>query len=226
MKEKSDAAFDWAQAEAAEVANTNYRLKTIYEQNKTVPRKVLTLLNTSLSYFDAAWARAREARLRPDTTSAVYKEMLNQYDCVTTPAEFVAAFNANTPRCVSDDLVARLSSGPDVATARNRSLTTNVKAANFYSGSDALAKYLRIGFPKSVGINTPQDPANLYNTQSYMSANFAGLKEYRNGQGLVNGVGYSAVDWSVTDTYSLAVFSKSAIRAAMRTDDSFYQVKN
>lgn len=30
----------------------------------------------------------------------------------------------------------------------------------------------------------------------------------RNGQGLVNGVGYSAADWSVTDTFSLAVFSK------------------
>lgn len=34
------------------------------------------------------------------------------------------------------------------------------------------------------------------------------LTKNRNGQGLVNGVGYSASDWSVTDTYSLAVFSK------------------
>jgi hypothetical protein len=186
---------------------------------------VLTLLNTSLSYFDAAWARAREARLHPDTTKAVFKEMLNQYDCVTTPAEFIAAFNANTPRCVSDDLVGRLSSGADVMTARNKSLTADRRAANLWSGSDALAKYLRIGFPKVVGINTPQDPSNVYNQQSYMSAGFAGLQQYRNGQGLVNGVGYSAVDWSVTATYSLAVFSKSAIRAAMKTDDSFYQVR-
>lgn len=123
LKKKSDAAYTWVQNEQAEVANTAYRLKTIYQQNKTVPRKYLTcessgefflfyrdlerdkrerervkreekkersctqkmsikskkkhetVLNTSLSYFDAAWARAREIRLHPDTTIAIKKEV-------------------------------------------------------------------------------------------------------------------------------------------------------
>jgi hypothetical protein len=121
MKKKSDAAYTWVQDETAEIANTGYRLKTIYQQNKTVPRKYLTrklefsfsgslylekerrgtkesthkelvfsclkknqnktktspttVLNTSLSYFDAAWARAREIRLHPDTTIAIQKEV-------------------------------------------------------------------------------------------------------------------------------------------------------
>ena len=34
-----------------------------------------TVLNTSLSYFDAAWARAREMRLHPDSTIAIQKEV-------------------------------------------------------------------------------------------------------------------------------------------------------
>lgn len=42
MKKKSDAAYTWVQDETAEIANTGYRLKTIYQQNKTVPRKYLT----------------------------------------------------------------------------------------------------------------------------------------------------------------------------------------
>ena len=42
MKKKSEAAYTWVQDETAEIANTGYRLKTIYQQNKTVPRKYLT----------------------------------------------------------------------------------------------------------------------------------------------------------------------------------------
>jgi len=42
MKKKSEAAYSWVQDETAEIANTGYRLKTIYQQNKTVPRKYLT----------------------------------------------------------------------------------------------------------------------------------------------------------------------------------------
>ena len=148
---------------------------------KKIIEKKRTVLNTSLSYFDAAWARAREIRLHPDTTIAIKKEvkllfqflfkrreqdrqrlgnkkknslhflflfflarfnlllqkkkknsllfythkqqLLNQYDCVTTPAEFIAAFKANTPRCVSEDLVGRLSSGVSVEQAANRSVS-------------------------------------------------------------------------------------------------------
>ena len=46
-------------------------------------------------------------------------------------------------------------------------------------------------------------------------------KNRRNGQGLVSGVGYNAADWSVTDTYSLAVFSKVPLLCCV-----FYSKKN
>ena len=42
LKKKTDAAYTWVQDETAEVANTGYRLKTIYYANKTIPRKYLT----------------------------------------------------------------------------------------------------------------------------------------------------------------------------------------
>ena len=42
---------------------------------KKIIEKKRTVLNTSLSYFDAAWARAREIRLHPDTTIAIKKEV-------------------------------------------------------------------------------------------------------------------------------------------------------
>ena len=38
LKKKTDAAYTWVQDETAEVANTGYRLKTIYYANKTIPR--------------------------------------------------------------------------------------------------------------------------------------------------------------------------------------------
>ena len=43
-------------------------------------------------------------------------------------------------------------------------------------------------------------------------------------QGLVNNIGFSATDWSTTNTYLMGVFSKAAVRAAMRSDNEFYQV--
>ena len=146
---------------------------------------------------------------------------------MTTPAQFAAAFRENSlaRRCVSDDLVARLQSGPDVDQALSRLRSgTAAKPLSFFSGADALAKYLVISFPQSLGDNIPQFD-NSYRNQNYSSAGFAGLRQFRNGQGLVNGIGFGAPDWSATDAYVLGVFSKSAIRAAMRSDNEFYQVR-
>lgn len=42
---------------------------------KKTKNPIKTVLNTSLSYFDAAWARAREMRLHPDSTIAIQKEV-------------------------------------------------------------------------------------------------------------------------------------------------------
>jgi hypothetical protein len=42
---------------------------------KKTKNPIKTVLNTSLSYFDAAWARAREMRLHPNSTIAIQKEV-------------------------------------------------------------------------------------------------------------------------------------------------------
>jgi hypothetical protein len=163
--------------------------------------------------------------LRPEQTAALYSDLLKQYKCVTTPEEFIAAFKKNALTCVSDDLVARLSNGPDETEALRRLLVgTDAKAASFFSGADALAKYLRFSFPLSLGDNIPQVAPNPYAVQTYSSAGFAGLRQARNGQALVNSIGFGAPDWSTTDAFVLGVFSKAAVRAAMRSDNEYYQV--
>lgn len=72
--------------------------------------------------------------------------MDSQDDCIATPAEYVAAFAARAPRCVSSDLVGRVSSGASVAAAQLSDASSRL--SYFFSGSDVLAKYLRIGYPQ------------------------------------------------------------------------------
>ena len=45
-------------------------------------------------------------------------------------------------------------------------------------------------------------------------------------QQLVNNIGFGAPDWSSTNSYVVGVFSKAAIRAAMRFDNEFLQQYN
>lgn len=125
----------------------------------------------------------RSLGLRPEQTAAIYADLLKQYKCVTTPAQWVEAFKKNAFTCVSEDLVARLAnSDVNAVETRNRLLSgTSSKPANFWSGADALAKYLRVSFPLSLGDNIPQFK-NTYFNQTYNSSNFAGLRQLRNGQ--------------------------------------------
>ena len=217
LQQRTDAVFDFLQGENAELAGAASRLQAIALSNATVPEKATALKNSTRSAFDAAWTRARSLGLRPEQTVNIYRDLLAQYKCVTTPAQFISAFKANTlaGSCVSEDLVARLQDGPDAAASLSRLRGgTAGKALNFWSGADSLAKYLAISFPQSLGDNIPQAPGNAYATQDYASAGFAGLRQFRNGQGLVNGIGFGAPDWRSTDTFVLGVFSKAAIRAA------------
>lgn len=78
----------------------------------------------------------------------ILDDLRDQDRCIKTPEEYVAAFEAREARCVDPDLVGRTSSGVDVAGA---TLNTSFKLAYFWVGSDALAKYLRIGFPETIG---------------------------------------------------------------------------
>ena len=228
LQERSNAAVDFLQGENAELAGAAFRLQAIALSNATAPEKVSALGNSTRSAFDAAWTRARSLGLRPAQTADIYRDLLAQYKCVTTPAQFAAAFRANAlaGSCVSEDLVARLQDGANATEALSRLRGgTAGKALNFWAGADALAKYLALSFPQSLGDNIPQSAGNTYAVQDYASAGFAGLRQFRNGQALVNGVGYGAPDWKSTDAFALGVFSKSAIRAAMRSDNEFYQVR-
>ena len=166
----------------------------------------------------------RSLKIKPEQTAALYLDLLKQYKCVTTPAEFIAAFKANALTCASDDLVARLQPDSTAAGAlASLKARTSQRAASLWSGADALAKYVSISFPQALGDNIPQFD-NSYFNQSYSSAEFAGVRTYRNGAGLVNNIGFSAVDVSTTSTYVLGVFSKAAVRAAQRSNNEFYQV--
>ncbi len=74
------------------------------------------------------------------------RDLDKQDNCIATPAEYVAAFAARAPRCVSDNLVGHVSKGKSVANAAFTDATTRM--SYFWSGADVLAKYMRIGYPK------------------------------------------------------------------------------
>ena len=83
-------------------------------------------------------------------SSDILEDLRDQDRCIKTPEEYVAALEAREARCVDPDLVGRTSSGRDVNSA---ALNTSFKLAYFWVGSDALEKYLRIGFPETIGGN-------------------------------------------------------------------------
>lgn len=70
-------------------------------------------------------------------------------DCISTPLEFKRAFEQRQPRCVSSELVGRVVSARNVSGLRGED--TEQKLAYFWSASDALAKYLTIGYPEVGG---------------------------------------------------------------------------
>lgn len=70
-------------------------------------------------------------------------------DCIATPLEFKRAFEQRQPRCVSSELVGRVVSARNVSGLRGED--TEQKLAYFWSASDALAKYLTIGYPEVGG---------------------------------------------------------------------------
>lgn len=79
LKKKSDAAFTWVQNEQAEVANTAYRLKTIYQQNKTVPRKYLTCESSFFLFFQRLKReRRKEERERRSKRALTHTHTKNE----------------------------------------------------------------------------------------------------------------------------------------------------
>ena len=187
LQEKGNAAMDFVQDENAELAGAAYRLQTIVLSNGTVPDKISTLANSTRSAFDAALNRLRSLKLRPEQTAVIYRDLLAQYKCVTTPAEWVAAFKANALVCASDDLVLRLQPASSASEAlKGLFARTSSRAATFWYAflfffSPEKDEVKKKNSPPPLGDNIPQFNTPYFN-QTYESAGFAGIRNFRNGQ--------------------------------------------
>lgn len=148
-----------------------------------------------------------------------------EYKCIKTPQEYIEAFRArDIGRCVDPDLFGRLASNANATISQIAATSFNTRPANFFTGSDGLAKYLRYGPPPSVGNAWPQTGGPPGWPQDVASSNWAGLQQFSNGYALASGVGYSAGDVSVTDVFTITVVSRSAIAAALATSAPFANV--
>ena len=181
LQEKGNAAMDFVQDENAELAGAAYRLQTIVLSNGTVPDKISTLANSTRSAFDAALNRLRSLKLRPEQTAVIYRDLLAQYKCVTTPAEWVAAFKANALVCASDDLVLRLQPASSASEAlKGLFARTSSRAATFWYAflfffspeKDEVKKktHLPVAKPRAPEVEWYQSPNSTINSFS-MSPN-------------------------------------------------------
>jgi hypothetical protein len=136
---------------------------------------------------------------------AVFRSEATTRDCIKTPGEYVQAFKSREERCVSKDLIGRISQGFNSATGRGFPLDVSKRAAYFFAGSDALAKFLVIGFPETVGDFV----------ENLSKGSFAGLQEISNGQAFLEGVGFSAADIDISQLFTLNIFSRKAIRGVV-----------
>lgn len=102
-------------------------------------------LFSELLVVDAAF-HSPQAMLVEPFLPALRSAADNDPKCVSTPDEFIQAFNARAPVCVSDELVGRIDSGSSVDEAL--SIHYEMRVASFFSGSDVLEKYLRMGYPE------------------------------------------------------------------------------
>ncbi len=103
----------------------------------------------------AAAAAAAEPFLLPRPCRVLVTEA---NDCVTTPLEFKEAFERRQKRCVSPQLVGRVISARNASGLRE---DTEQKLAYFWSASDALAKYLSIGYPEVIVYHSDLATAGL-----------------------------------------------------------------
>lgn len=115
-------------------------------------------------------------------SETILKNLLEQRDCVKTPAQYIAAFLARDSRCVDSDLIGRVTSAETAVKAGN--LDVSFKPAFFWAGNDGLAKWMRIGVPLTLGDFV------VDHLQDFGSADFAGVQEKSNGQSLLEAVGY------------------------------------
>jgi len=135
---------------------------------------------------------------RQDVTEIIKK----QEECIQTPLEYLAAFESREARCVSENLIARISSGSSVD---DLNVQVKPKPASFFGGHDALEKYLRVGYPEVFGYNLPSETITL------SDPDFPGLQTDSSGFSMLQQIGYPAEYIDINKTYALGVFDKKAI---------------
>lgn len=153
---------------------------------------------------------AQDDTIKGADRSDVEAVIEDQKRCVSTPKEFVAAFEAREPRCVSDNLIGRVFSGTNASTVY---LQVNSKPATFYSGRDALEMYLRNGYPESFGYFAPS------RTVSISEPNFPGFQSTSSGFSMLQTIGYTPEYIDINSVYVLSVFDTRAIDTLVRSQN-------
>jgi hypothetical protein len=134
--------------------------------------------------------------------------------CVQTPKEFAEAFAKREPRCVSTNLIGRVFNGVNASTVY---LQVDSKPATFYSGHDALERYLLSGYPEDFGYFTPSRAVN-----SLSDPDWPGLSQGpSNGFGLLQTIGYSPEYIHIDRVYVLSVFDVRDI-ATLQSQNKAY----
>lgn len=147
---------------------------------------------------------------RPDT-EILGDQIRGDYNCIHTPEEYRAAFERRESRCVSKDLIGRVSQGLTVGTA---SFNGTQKSAYFFTNSDGLAKYLRIGFPQTLGDYLPSS------SESLADPAFPGLVDVSSGQALLEALGYGVTEIQINNVFVLNIFSRSELKNVLRSSEN------
>jgi len=180
-------------------------LTLVYTRNRLSTRRIFALC--VLCWLCLCYpARAQRFSQSSNDTVADREDVEavkeEQQLCVETPQEFAVAFANREPRCVSRNLIGRVSGGSDASSVY---LQLNSKPATFYSGNDALEQYLRTGYPQSFGYFTPSRAATI------SQPNFPGLVNLSNGYGLLQTIGYDPEYIEIDGVYVLSVFDVRAV---------------
>jgi hypothetical protein len=174
-------------------------------------RTRLFFLFQCLFFLHASFSSAQKINSTPTNRKDVDAAVKKQNICVSTPKEFAEAFAAREPRCVEKHLIGRVFQGSD---ASNIYLQVNSKPATFYSGYDALERYLRTGYPETFGYSTPSRAATL------SQPNFPGLENHSNGFGLLQTIGYSPEYIEIDKVYVLSVFDARDIDDLVKSQNA------
>lgn len=172
--------------------------------------KTSTLLFLCIACIQVTLVHSQKLESSYENRNDVEAVTEEQKICVETPQEFADAFAAREPRCVAKHLIGRVFGGRD---ASSIFLQVNSKPATFYSGYDALERYLRVGYPETFGYFTQSRAATI------SQPNFPGLESASNGFGLLQIIGYDPEYIEIDRVYVLSVFDARDIDTLVKSQN-------